>query len=416
MIDMEGCFVIKALWREGMNISAIAKETGHDRKTIRKCIRAKDPPIYKPRTPKPGLLDPYKDYVKRRVMEHDITAIRILREIREMGYKGQYTILKDFIKPLRKERGIQAVYRFETKPGVQSQVDFDQIGWFEEYGELNRLYCFSMVLGYSRMRYVEFTPDKTAQTLIQCHVNAFAYFGGYTQEILYDNMKTVVITRALKYEDIEWNPMFLDFSRHYGFVPRLCKPSRAQTKGKIERVVKFVQHDFLNGLDYTSLADLNGKAKVWLESVNGRVHRTTCIVPMERFPEEYLSPVAGKTPYQFVRIEYRKISRDCFVSYIGNRYSVPWRNAGRQARILVMNGRMKVEIAGETVCEHDVRAGANAVVRVKEHFEGLLAELRGRNLRAHAQRTMKLPAMPDIEHRPLSVYDQFLNPGGRVDG
>jgi transposase len=374
---MEEWFMIKELWREGMSISAIANETGRDRKTIRKCILAKEPPTYGPRTPKPGLLDPYRDYVRRRVMEHDITAIRILREIRGMGYKGQYTILKDFIQPLRKERGIQAVYRFETKPGVQSQVDFDQIGWFEENGELNRLYCFSMVLGYSRMRYIEFTPDKTEETLIQCHINAFAYFGGYTQEILYDNMKTVVITRTLKYEDIEWNQMFLDFSRYYGFVPRLCKPSRAQTKGKIERVVGFVQQDFLNGLEYTSLADLNGKTKAWLESVNGRVHRTTGVVPRERYQEEHLSPVAGKTPYQFVRIEYRKVSRDCFVSYLGNRYSVPWRHAGMHARILVRDRKLKVEIAGETVCEHEVRAGSNAVIRVKEHFEGLLRELRG---------------------------------------
>jgi len=416
MIDMEEWFTMKEMHREGMSISAIAKVTGHDRKTVRKHIRTNEPQKYSKREPKTSLLDPYKDYVLQRVKEHNLTSMRILREIVGMGYTGKYTILKEFIRPLRKERNIPAVYRYETKPGVQSQVDFDPIGWVEENGKMSRLYCFSMILGYSRMRYVEFTTDKSTETLIQCHINAFSYFGGYTQEILYDNMKQVVITRTLTYEDIVWNPMFQDFSQHYGFIPRLCKPSRAQTKGKVENAVKIAQNDFLNGLQYTSISDLNGKAQGWLESVNNRVHRTTGTIPKEKSREEGLSSVTGKPVYLIVRIEFRIVSRDCMVSYRGNRYSVPWKYAGRHARILVRDGKLKVEITGEIVCEHEVRAGAGSVIRVKEHFEGLLAEIRGRNLRAHAQRTMKLPAMPDVEHRSLSIYDEFLNPRGYVDG
>src|SRR5665647_1572485 len=122
----------------------------------------------------------------------------------------------------------------QKRPGRKSKLDLYKPYILEK---LKKLFCFNMILGYSRMRYVEFTLSIDTPTLIQCHLNAFEYFGGFTQEILYDNMKQVVIKRALKASDSEWNSQFEDFFKYYGFIPRLCRPYRPQTKGKIENTV-----------------------------------------------------------------------------------------------------------------------------------------------------------------------------------
>jgi len=151
-----------------------------------------------------------------------------------------------------------------------------------------------MILGYSRMRCVEFTLSMDTPTLIQCHLNAFEYFGGCTQEILYDNMKQVVIKRALKVSDSEWNSQYEDFFKYYGFIPRLCRSYRPQTKGKIENTVGYVKRDFFLGRRFTSLEDLNAQVHKWLERVNSTVHGTTYQIPLERFKEENLNPLGQR--------------------------------------------------------------------------------------------------------------------------
>lgn len=416
MLETEEWWMLKELRNAGKSLRAISRETGYDRRTVKKYLKTGEKPSYKRRSSKTSLLDPYKPHIRDAVVRLDLQATRIFRDIQKMGYSGQYTILKEYIRPFRVEHSLEAVYRYETKPGVQSQVDFDPICKIEIDGELKKLYCFNFILGFSRNRFTQFTVDPSTEEVLRLLMAAFQYFGGYTDEILFDNMKQIVITRAIRYEDIKWNPMFRDFFEHYDFTPRLCKPGRAQTKGKVENQVKLVQNDFFKGLDFSGLADLNDKALAWCAEVNGRTHRTTGAIPKEKLSEEKLKSFLAKPPYQIIRVEYRKITRDCFISYLGNRYSVPWRYAGRQARILVKNGRLLVEVCGEAICEHEARPGNGTTVRVKEHFDGLLKETRGRNLRAHLLRTLKLPGMPDVERRPLSVYEDMSSLSGGIDG
>jgi transposase len=161
-----------------------------------------------------------------------------------MGFDGGEAIVKDFVRKVRPQQGVTAVLRYETKPGVQAQVDWGELGTVKVDGKLKKLH--NMILGYSRMRYVKFTLSIDTSTLIKCHLNAFQYFGGYTQEILYDNMKQVVIRRALKSSDSEWNAQFEDFFKCFRFIPRLCRPYRPQKKGKIESTVG-CQEGFLLG-------------------------------------------------------------------------------------------------------------------------------------------------------------------------
>ena len=143
--------------------------------------------------------------------EDNYSAALILERIRERGCQCGYTIVKDYVSQKKKELNSKATVRFETVPGLQGQVDW---GFFENYrvyedGEYKKLYCFLMILGYSRNRYIEFVTDMSTDTLIRCHINAFHFFGGYPKEILYDNMKQVVIKRLLKQSETEMNPKFV---------------------------------------------------------------------------------------------------------------------------------------------------------------------------------------------------------------
>ncbi len=285
-------------------------------------------------------------------------------------------------------------------------MDWSEFGKVEIDGKMPKLHCFNMILGYSRMRYIEFTLSIDVYTLIQCHLNAFHYFGGYTNEILYDNMKQVVIKRALKSSDSEWNAKFEDFFRHFGFIPRLCRPYRAQTKGKVENNVGYVRRDFFLGGSFSSLADMNSQAMTWLNRINSSVHGTTHEIPLERLKSEELKPIDGVPAYLVIREEARVVSRDCFISYLGNKYSVPYRFAGREATLQISDGKLKIIVGGELACEHEILAGNCRMSRVKEHFRGLLGEIKKENIAAmtRPQSILKF-SEPEVEKRSLSVYE-----------
>ena len=410
MLSMEEQFMIRHLYNAGLTTSEICKKTGHDRKTVRKYRNAEGPKTYSPRPKKPTLLDPYKDYIKERLEKFPLSAVRILEEIQERGYTGSYTTVKNFVRPIKGSQQILAEYRYETKPGIQAQVDWGEVDTIIVDGKKRKLYCFGMVLGYSRTRYTEFTLDVRTETFIQCHMNAFEYYGGLPKEILYDNTKNVVLRRALKSSDSQWNPQFQDFFSHYGFIPRLCKPGKqgAKTKGKVERLIGYVKDNFYLGRDYESVQDLNAQRMGWLSRVNRKPHGTTRIPPLERLLEEKLVPFDERTPYQIARTEYRKISRDCFFSYMGNRYSVPWRYAGLQTMLRIQNKKIQVFVNGTNICEHCYHEGSGAVVQQPEHLEGLLKEVMTRNRVEHERRLKTLTIVaPPVEKRPLEEYDIF---------
>ena len=237
MFTVEEFFVIRDLHHQGLNISQISRKTGHHRNTVRKYLTAQTVPSPAPRRVRPSKLDPFKEYIQQHISEYSLSAPRICREIQEMGFDGKCTIVKDYLRMIRPQTPVPAVFRYETKPGVQAQVDWGECGRIEDDGRMRTVYCFSIVLGYSRMRYMVFTLSTDVYTLIRCHLNAFEYFGGYTDEILYDNIKTVILKRAIRAGDHQWNAKFEDFFRHHGFVPRLCKPYCPQTKGKVENFI-----------------------------------------------------------------------------------------------------------------------------------------------------------------------------------
>jgi transposase len=190
----------------------------------------------------------------------------LLRELRERSYRGSYTILTDWLRPQRGSARVVAVRRFETPPGKQGQVDWGHLGSIELEGREHNLWGFTLTLGYSRMMMAEAALDQKLGTLLRMHEEAFRQLDGVPEEILYDRMKTVWLETDSRGE-IVWHPVFLDFARYWGFTPRLGRPYRAQTKGKVESGVKYVRRNFLCGLpgrEPGCLNDLNAQLRAWV--------------------------------------------------------------------------------------------------------------------------------------------------------
>jgi len=400
---------------QGVGIGEIARKLNVSRKTVKRYVESNSPPRYS-REERGSKLDPYKDTVRAMLAENPLNAPRILREIQKQGYRGGISILKDFMKPIKDSSRCLAEIRYETGPGEQAQADWVDFGMQMVDGERTHLYAFVMVLSYSRMRFVRFTTDLRTETFIECHLAAFEYFGGWPKTILYDNTKNVVIKRAIKASESTFNQMFAEFMKHYGIKIRLCKPGieGAKTKGKVERAAQYVERDFFLGLSLTSLAQLNCDAVAWCCRANGAVHGTTHEIPTDRWPREGLQPFSSLTVYEVTIIDPRKAARDCLVSWRGNHYSLPWRFAGRECKVLVRGERLQIEVAGDLVATHEVLSGSHRVSRQKEHFEGLLKQKLDAHKRTHEKRItaqkVHVPQAPpvEVERRSLSYYEMMV--------
>ncbi len=242
MLEAEEAVEIRVLRRQGKSIREIARMLEVSRNTVRRYLRVERLPRYE-REPQAGKLDPYKRYIAERMKAAApewIPATVLLRELRSLGYPGGITILKEHLAGLRPVAKPEPLIRFGTEPGRQMQCDFATIRRGRD-----RLSALLATLGWSRAAYVEFVSDERLETLLGCHERAFYFFGGVAREVLYDNMRTVVTDRDHYGPGLHrYNRTFLDFAHHYGFMPRLCRPYRARTKGKVERFIRYLRASF----------------------------------------------------------------------------------------------------------------------------------------------------------------------------
>lgn len=265
------------------------------------------------------------------------------------------------------------------------------------------------------MRYVEFTQRQDSETLLNCLVHAFHYFGGVTATLLTDNMKTVVVERVGGQP--QWNPRFLDFAAYYGFLPRVCHPYRPETKGKVESTVRYLRTSFWPGVRFESLADLNRQAFHWCEEVNRRVHATTREIPIERWPNETLLSIEGRPDYDTSYRSHRQVSKDCLLSYRGNRYSVPYRYAGKTVTVRegLDSGAIRVFHQQDCVAEHRLAHGQGEMVIEASHYSSLPRRERLFQPKVETGPVVELMpgpgvglhhAVPQVEARALAIYEE----------
>lgn len=363
MVQLGELMMILDLHRQGLSVTAIARRTGRDPKTIRKYIeRGLELPVYGPRqVGRPNKITPYLDYLRERVAAFpELTATRLTRELRERGYDGAYTAVKRFVAAVRPNDGPKPFeVRFETPSGHQAQVDFARfVTVFEDEPCSTRIiWLFSMVLGHSRHIVARFVLHQDLQTLLRCHMMAFAEIGGVPIEILYDRMKTAV-TGEDDQGHIVYNRSLLALAKHYGFHPRACRPYRAKTKGKVERPFSYIRKDFFLARSFRNLDDLNAQLQAWLGSVaNVRLHATTQRVVAEAFAAERpdLQSLPAMPFDALLKLE-RRVSHEGLVSIGGNYYSVPDRTR-RVVEVHQLPDLIRILDGGRLVASHPVIEG-----------------------------------------------------------
>ena len=392
--------------QKGLSYVELGKKYHIDQRTAKRYAESPQRPEYTLTGPKPTKLDKYKQLIDEWLEEAPYSAVRILEKLQEQGFEGKYSIVKEYVRGKKMDLDEKATVRFETMPGKQGQMDW---GFFEDHlvyedGKWKKLYCFLMILGYSRMRYIEFVTDMSTYTLIRCHQNAFRYFGGYPEEILYDNMKQVVIKRLLKQEDSTLNRQFEDFAGFYGFKPILCRPYRGQTKGKVERTVQFVRDNFMVGIKYNSLADLNGQALAWCNKVNGKIHATTNEIPFEQLKKEGLSPLSRE--YIIDKINLRRVQKDCLISYAGNQYSVPAEYIGKDVAVVALDSMLAAYYEGKQIALHRISYQRKDMVVNPQHYRRLTLKqtMDAENVLLEQGKVIDFPLKPS----DLSRYDEAL--------
>lgn len=368
--------MIMELHRQGLSLTAIGRQLGIDRKTVRRYIAlGLEPPTYGPRTPRPKATDAFLPYLRDRLAAYPgLTAVRLCRELRQQGFTGSYTGVKRAVQELRPDPVQPFEVRFETPPGVQGQVDFAhfEVTFTDEPGAKRIVWLFSLVLGYSRLIWARFVLHQDLGTVLRCHVAAFQALGGAPREILYDRMKTAVLGQDVD-GLIIYNRSLLDLARHFGFQPKACRAYRPKTKGKVERPFRYIREDFFLAGSFRNLEDLNVQLRHWLDTVaNPRVHATTERVVNETFAEERPTLVSlPLLPYRTVLRLERRISNEGMISVGGNTYSVPDTTRLRVLEVHSMVDEIRILEAGVLIASHAPLQGRHQVCINPAHRRAL---------------------------------------------
>jgi transposase len=376
MIDFETYHEVRRLSREfNLSASQIAAKSGLNIKTVRKWL---DKARYEARSraaKRPSKLDPYKDLIVCWLEKHPYSATQILQRLRtEHGYTGGRSILQEFIATVRPVRQ-KAFLKLAFEAGDCLQIDWGTHGLIRIGEALRKLHYFVAVLCYSRLTFVEFFLSQSMECFLAGHRHALEYFGGSTCRVMHDNLKSAVLER-LPGQAPTFNPRYLDFAAHYGFKPVACNVGRGNEKGRVENSIGYVQKNFLNGLEISSLEALNTQARRWMEQVaNVRLHRETAKRPTDAYQEEKSTlqplPLAG---YDISSSRRVRASNRCRVAFESNRYTVPFEHAGALLELRVEPTTIVIYRGQKLIAQHPRSYGHNQDIENPDHLSRLLAE------------------------------------------
>lgn len=389
MLSREDHLMIKQMRIHGAYIIDIARQIGCSERTVRRHLSEPERPRRASSRRRMRKLEPYMAFIDMRLSEHVWNAQVIFQEIKAQGYDGGTTVLREYIQPKRRLRHGRETVRFETQPGYQLQHD-----WGEVEAEVAGLPCkinFAVnTLGYSRRFHVFAAPCQDAEHTYESLVQAFGYFGGCVKTVLVDNQKAAVLKHDNTGEVI-FNAGFQSLAKHYGFIPRACRPHRPRTKGKVERMVGYVKHNFfVHYRRFDSFAHVNQLLTQWLaHEAEQRDLRQFHQTPAERFEAEKtaLQPLPAG-PFDTSYHDIRQAAWDGYIDVRGNRYSLPEAWCGRQVTVrITLDDELRVYGNDELIARHQLSPATAGWQTVPEHHQALW------------QRTCQ------VEQRPLDAYE-----------
>jgi transposase len=373
MIDYATWCAIRDGVARHLTAPQLAASLGLDVKTVRHWSGR--PYAARARVRRPSKLDPFKGRIVGWLDAHPLTAQQVFQRLREAGYGGGISIVKDYVRSIRPPTR-QAFLTLAFAPGDVAQVDWGEWGSIAVGNTRRRLSFFVMVLAYSRQMYVEFTLSQTMEQFLATHINAFNALG-VPRRVMVDNLRTAVLAHP-RGQPAQFHPRYLDFARHYGFEPLACNVARGNEKGRVERGVGYVKHNFLAGLELSAFEALNPALRLWLETVaNVRLHRETQRRPAELWAEElaYLQPVNPRL-FDVGRVLAVRANKQFRVSFETNRYSVPARLAGYPLTLKAYPDRLCLYHDETLVARHPRSFERHQDFEDPDHAKALVAQRR----------------------------------------
>jgi transposase len=397
---------------QGLSVSELARQFEVDRKTVRRCLRQEQWRAYEREPKVDTLLSAHEDFLRERVAQVHYSARILYQELRrDRGYQGSYETIKRFVAPLRElatQDGLTQT-RFETGPGEQSQIDWGEARVSFRSGR-RPVHFFVLTLGYSRRGFYWPSADQRLAQFLDAHERAFDHFAGHTREHLYDRPRTVCY--ANDEGRIVWNPTFKAFAQYWSFEPRVCRPYRAQTKGKVESGVKYLKRNFLPGREFIDIVHLSEQLAEWNDTIaDQRIHGTTHEVPLVRFEHERaaLLPTATQPAFASSARRSRIVASDYLVSYDSSRYSVPFSLIGQSVEVQQCAQQLIIYHRDRVVAQHAVSIGRHQLHIRPEHGPGAVAR-NGRKRFGAADPNRRTVVHEEVQIRDLSCYEQLTQP------
>jgi transposase len=339
---------------ELLNKSELARRMNCNRRTIDRYINGVPPRKQREYN---SLLDDYKSIIIDKVDTYGASAMAAYKFIEKKGYTAKYNTVANFVRSHKDSEQQKATIRFETTPGLQAQVDWkEHVKMVSRSGEAFEVQIFLMVLGYSRLKFLRLTVDKTQKTLFMCMFEAIKYFCGVPHEILFDNMATVVDRDKSTFKSVALNQTFKHFADDAGFTPVTCRPYRPKTKGKVEALAKLVDRLKAYNEEFEDYEDLERITNEFMDDINNEVSQATFETPNERFKKEkeYLCQLPKLhviLSYFSYHKEY-KVSKESMVTYKGQKYSVPIKYIGHLVNVLEDDEGIKIYYMEDIITCH----------------------------------------------------------------
>jgi transposase len=359
--------------QKGLKPAQIARELGIDPRTVSKWIQENH---FRQRASvqRPSKLDPFKSSIVGMLEAHPYTAIQILQRLREEGFDGRYSIVKDYVRKVRPKRG-PVFLKLAFAPGECAQVDWGSYGSISVGSSTRRLSFFVMVLCYSRMMYVEFTVSQTMEHFLACHQNAFDSFGSVPRKIMVDNLKSAVLRRITGQSPV-FNPTYLDFANTYGFTIAPCGVRKGNEKGRVENGVGYVKKTFLAGADLPHFDAINPAARIWLNEIaNVRTHGETRKKPIELFQEEKPNLLPRPSHgFDIAAVTQVRASSQFRIAFDSNHYSVPAQYAGARLTLKAYPDRLCIYHEGTLIARHPRSFDRHQDFEDPDHPKPLLAQ------------------------------------------
>lgn len=410
---------IFALRRQGFSFRAIAHKLGIHRETVKKYLQENRPAAeYRRTNHKEPILAPFQQTIEDFLHQDNYRSTWLYNKILKMGYSGGYDTVKNFVRSIKSRLQRQAYIRFETIPGFQAQVDWADFQVIQSSGQVLTYYLFIMVLGFSRAIYAELVKSCTMQAFMDAHMRAFQYLGGVPMEILYDNMKHVVIDR--RQGKANFNIEFSHFAHHYAYKPIASPPYSPWVKGKVERPVDYIRESFWRGYPFQSLETTNSDLLDWLtQTANCRIHGTYHQAVNIRWEKERpgLSPCPALGYDTSIKV-YRKVYKDCMISYNASHYQLPADVVGQKVLLKVKDGSIRFYDDQRLLATYDEAPGKGSWVMNAPFTEQLLQSRKQHKanpyIKVKARATRGLvdgSLFAQVSNRPLSFYDQFAQGG-----